>query len=466
MDELLFAPAITVAAALRARHVSATEMVEAYLCQIERVNPSLNAVVQLAADRALGEAKSADSRHSADLPPLHGVPITLKDSIDTEGIITTYGTRGRRSFVPTRDATVARRLRQAGAIVLGKTNTPEFTLGGECDNPIYGRTNNPYRLTHTPGSSSGGTAAIVAAGGTAFGLGSDTGGSIREPANFCGLAGIKPTAGRVSRAGHAVPFGVGATDMLTTIGPLARSVDDLEMVLRLISGPDGIDYTVMPMGWRDSAENSVRNLRIAVYTDGGLGPIDPAIETTIAKVATELSDAGAILIGAVPPGLKDAMTIYAWLFSIDGAYWLRQLIAQAGTEVVGDDFRAVLDGAISAEIPNTATILDALAKLRSQAWRWFQSFDAILCPVEPYVPLPHGGILNLDPSARVGWGHMNFYNLTGWPAGTVRAGTTDDGLPVGVQLVAHPWREDLIFSLLHIIEKIFGGYQPPNLAIR
>ena len=464
MDERLFASTTQIAAALRERCVSATEMVTAYLQQIERVNPSINAVVQLAADRALAEAKSADNV-SVVTKPLHGVPITLKDSIDTEGIITTYGTSGRRNFVPTHDATVAARLRQAGAIVLGKTNTPEFTLGGECENPVYGKTFNPYKLTHTPGSSSGGSAAIVASGGAAFDLGSDTGGSIREPANFCGLAGIKPTAGRVSRMGHAVPFGVGATDMLTTIGPIARSVDDLELILKLIAGPDGIDYTVVPMGWRDSAESLPANLRIALYTDGGLGTIDPSITETIQKVAASLSDAGAIITESVPPPLPQASQVYTWLSSIDGAEWLGRLIDQADTTRVGDNLRKVLVAACGAECPPTATILHELAQLRASAHRWFQSFDAILCPVEPYNALPHGDILNMTFADMNAWGHMNFYNLTGWPAGTVRAGTTADGLPIGVQLVTHPWREDLIFTILRHIEKTFGGYKPPKRVI-
>ncbi|MGB1252051.1 MAG: amidase [Candidatus Promineifilaceae bacterium] len=460
--QAIFAPATEIATALRSRQVSATEMVEASLRQIEHVNPSINAVVQLAANRARAEAKSADN--SNPTKPLHGVPITLKDSIDTAGIITTYGTTGRRNFVPSRDATVAARLRQAGAIVLGKTNTPEFTLGGECENPVYGKTFNPYKVTHTPGSSSGGSAAIVAAGGSAFEIGSDTGGSIREPANFCGLAGIKPTIGRVSRMGHAVPFGMGATDSLTTLGPIARSVDDLELILKLISGPDGIDPTVVPMPtWGNSAETNPRNLRIALYTDGGLGAIDPIIVETVRKVADALADAGAIITEAVPPSLAQASEVYTWLASIEGARWLLQLIEQAGTTAVGVNLQKVLDAANSAELPTTATILKTYGKLRADAWQWFQSFDAILCPVEPYVALPHGAILNMTFADMQGWGHMNFYNLTGWPAGTVRAGTTADGLPVGVQLVAHPWREDVVFSLLRYIEQTFGGYKPPEI---
>lgn len=465
---LLFNSAVEIAAAIRRREVSATEIVQAHLQQIEAVNPALNAVVQVVAERALAEAKTADKLTQTTkepLPPLHGVPITLKDSIDTAGVITTYGTRGRRDFVPQRDATVAHRLREAGAILLGKTNTPEFTLGGEIDNPVYGKTFNPYRLTHSPGSSSGGSAAIVAAGGSALDLGSDTGGSIREPANMCGLAGIKPTAGRVSRMGHAVPIGCGLGDMLTTIGPLARRVEDLELSLALISGVDGIDYTVAPMPWHSSATVEPHNLRIAVYTDGGLGPLDPAIEQAIRRMATALSDAGAEVMEDTSDALRRSPRLYDWLLCADQAQWLRQLVEQAGTTQVGENLGRFLAQAKTADLPNTTTILDELTAVRTSMWRWMQAYDAILCPVEPYAALPHGEVFSLPGDAGLGWGHMNLYNITGYPAGVVRAGTTAGRLPLGVQIVARPWREDIVFGLLRFIETAFGGYMPPEFAM-
>ena len=460
MSDFLFKTVGQLATAIRAKEVSAVELVEAHLDQIERVNRSLNAVVQLCAERAMAEAKAADN--SPPIGPLHGIPITLKDSIDTADIITTYGTLGRRNFIPAQDATVAKCLRDAGAIVLGKTNTPEFTFGGECDNPVYGKTFNPYKLTHSPGSSSGGSAAIVAAGGATFDLGSDTGGSIREPANYCGLAGIKPTAGRIPRTGHAVPFGVGATDMLTTIGPIARSVADLELVLRTIAGPDGVDYTVVSQDLPDSASKLPTNLRIAMYTDGGLGEIDPAVRNTLQAVADSLANAGATIVPTIPPMLDQAWTIHGWLIAIDGAEWLGRLIDKAGTEVVGDNLRQVLFSSYEKDLPTTNTILTTAADLRAKAWSWLQAYDAILCPVNVQPAVTHGQTLTWDAAKSEGWGHLSYYNLTGYPAGTVRAGTAADGLPVGVQIVAHPWREDMVFTILRHIEATFGGYQPPG----
>ena len=226
MDDIIYASARSMAKAIQEKEVSAAELVEAHLSRIEEVNPALNAVVMLAAERARKEATEADAAlaKGESKGPLHGVPFTLKDSIDTEGIVTTGGTMGRKDYVPDADATVAARLRGAGGILLGKTNTPEITYAGETDNLIYGRTNNPFDLSRTPGGSSGGAGAIVCCGGAAFDIGSDTGGSIRGPAHHCGIAGIKPNSGRVPRTGHIVPHSFGAVDSLTQNGPMARYV--------------------------------------------------------------------------------------------------------------------------------------------------------------------------------------------------------------------------------------------------
>ena len=227
----------SLAESIATRALSSEEVARTFLERIEAVNPQLNAVVQLASERALTEARAADAAlaRGESHGPLHGVPMTIKDSLDTEGVVSTGGTKGRAAFVPERDATVVSRLRAAGAILLGKTNTPELTLSFETNNAIYGRTSNPYDVDRTSGGSSGGAAAIVAAGGSPFDIGSDFGGSIRLPAHCCGIAGIKPSSGRVPRTGHIYPFG-GVLDSFQQIGPLARSVDDLALLLPLLSG--------------------------------------------------------------------------------------------------------------------------------------------------------------------------------------------------------------------------------------
>ena len=212
MSDVIYSSVKAIAEAIREKEVSAVEVVQAHLDRIDEVNERLNAVVHLCAERALDEAREADAAlaRGESKGPLHGVPMTLKDSLDTEGVVTTGGTTGRRDFVPDQDATVTARLRAAGAVLLGKTNTPELTMAGETDNLVYGRTNNPFNLERIPGGSSGGAAAIVCAGGSPFDIGSDTGGSVRMPSHFCGIAGIKPNSGRVPRTGHIIPWGMGA----------------------------------------------------------------------------------------------------------------------------------------------------------------------------------------------------------------------------------------------------------------
>ena len=271
VENPVFASAVDLAGAIRAREISSEEVVRACLRRIDEVNSRINAVVVLRADAALAEARDADQALARGKlkGPLHGVPMTIKDSLDTEGIISTGGTMGRAGFVPEEDATVVERLKAAGAILLGKTNTPELTLSFETDNLVYGRTNNPYDLTRTPGGSSGGAAAIVAAGGAPFDIGSDTGGSICLPSHFCGTAGIKPTSGRVPRTGHIISYG-GIHDGLTQLGPIARYVRDLALILRVIAGPDGRDPSIVPMPLRDPGRVSMRRLRVAWHTDNGL----------------------------------------------------------------------------------------------------------------------------------------------------------------------------------------------------
>ena len=219
MNDIVYASAKSIAKAIKEKEISSCEVVEFCLKHIKKVNPKINAVVCIDEEKAFSEAKKADDELSKGhiRGPLHGVPMTIKDNLDTAGMVTTGGTKGRESFIPKVDATVVSRLREAGAILVGKTNTPELTLAYETDNLIYGRTNNPYDFSRTSGGSSGGASAILAAGGIPFDIGSDTGGSIRLPSHFCGTAGIRPTSGRVPRTGHIIPPG-GTIDALTQIG--------------------------------------------------------------------------------------------------------------------------------------------------------------------------------------------------------------------------------------------------------
>lgn len=459
--------AIDWAHSIRTGELSSVEVTRIHLERINQVNPTLNAVVQLAPERAIYEAQAADEAIASGLEigPLHGVPITLKDSIDTAGIVTTWGTTGRRNTVPAQDATIVTRLRSAGAIVIGKTNTPEFTLGGAMDNDVYGPTRHPWDQHLCPGFSSGGSAAIIAAGGSPLDFGTDTGGSIREPAHFCGIAGIKPTAGRVPRTGHAVPFGLGPLDVLTQIGPMARTVSDLKIALKVIEGPDWRDPAVVHAPTGDMSVIPIKGLRIAWYTDGGLAKPIQAIATAIESAASKLAQSGARTTLAAPQVLPRSADLYPALCYADGGAWLERLLERAGTPGGGHHMQRVLENARRRVSTEPMQIYQAVDNFRSDMMAFMHDFDAIICPIEAGLarpPTPPRG--DATPGDWVNlannWAHMAAYNLTGWPAVAVPAGISD-GLPFGLQVVAQPWRDDVALAIAAFIERHLGGFVPP-----
>jgi amidase len=457
-SELVCATTTHLADLIRRKRVSSLEVVDACLARIEQVNPKLNAVVQIAADRARESARMADEAivRGEVMGPLHGVPMTMKDSIDTAGIITTVGTMGRKRFVPKEDATIVARLRAAGAILLGKTNTPEFTWSFETDNPVYGRTNNPWDLDLSPGGSSGGAAAIVAACGSPFDIGSDTGGSIRVPAHFCGIAGIKPTSGRVPRTGHT-PGAEGHLQTLTQLGPLARSVDDLVLILGLIAGPDWRDASVIPMPLGKVEEVGLRRLRVAMHVDNGIREPSADVARTVMMTARALEKRGVRIDERRPEALSDLLQLDEDLFRADGGGWLRRLLDRVGTKEPGPDVAPSLG-----ETPMTTAEFTEFTE-RWDGWRgrmlhFLEEFDAILCPPCAMDALPHGA--EKAPGTYPAFSYTFAYNMTGWPAAVVRAGTSAKGLPLGVQVVGRPWREDVVLAIAREIERVTGGFEP------
>jgi len=333
MHQIINLSVTDLARAIRDKKVSAAEVVDAYLDRIRVVNPKLNAVVQLSEESAHDQAVKADEALSRGdiLGPLHGVPFTIKDSFDTAGVISTGGTKGRSNFVPSKDATVVSRLRAAGAVLLGKTNTSELTLTYETDNLIYGRTNNPYDLSRSPGGSSGGPAAIVAACGSAFDIGSDYGGSLRYPSHCCGIATIKPTSGRVPRTGHILPFG-GMLDSFQQMGPMARFVDDLSLILPIIAGPDYIDPGIVPMVLNDPSEVDLTSLRVAFHSDNGIISPSPETDKVVREAAALLDNEGSIVNEVRPHGIEQSYDLMIELLSADGGVSIRRLLKEAGTK--------------------------------------------------------------------------------------------------------------------------------------
>ena len=459
-DDITAASTRWLARAIRERRISSLEAVDACLARIEAVNPRINAVVRLV-DDARDRAREADAALSrgAAIGPLHGVPHTLKDSLDTVGIVTTAGTVGWRDRVPERDATVAARLRAAGGILLGKTNTPEFTWSDETDNDVFGRTSNPYDLERTPGGSSGGPAAIVAAAGVPFDIGSDTGNSIRQPAHVCGVAGLKPTSGRVPRTGHWPGFD-GLFQSFTQLGPISRRVEDLDLLLGVIAGPDGHDPYVPPVPMRDPADVTVPGLRVATFSDNGVRAPTPETVEVVRAAATALADAGARVEERLPPVQGEAWQAWNDLIEADGFAWLQRLIRDAGTTGLGSyDTR----GWIAPRAPLRGDALTALIEradgLRARLLGWMADVDVIVCPAMPQPAIRHGE--STEP--WFGDTYSDVHNLTGFPAVVVRGGTAPGGLPIGVQLVSAPWREDVAIAAALIVEAASGGWRPSPL---
>ena len=456
MEDLIFSSATELARVIREKEISSLEVVKACLARIEAVNPMINAVVQLRADAALKEAREADRAlaHGQLNGPLHGVPMTIKDSFETAGLLTTAGTEGLKAYVPGQDATTVSRLRAAGAILVGKTNTPEITLDLETVNFVYGRTNNPYDPTRSPGGSSGGAAAIVAAGGSPFDIGSDTGGSIRIPSHFCGIAGIKPTAGRVPRTGHIPFLESGAAEAFTQVGPMSRYVEDLGLILSIVAGVDWRDPAVVPMSQMDTEAANLQTLRVAYYTENGSRP--PTAETiqTVGAAVAVLADMGASIHEDRPPDIELSAGLWTGLFSADGGAWVKNLLEKLGTK----DMHPSLEWTQTGKDLSTseyAPLITGWNTFRSSSLNFLKNYDVIICPVHAVPATPHGKPAPLN--------YTFAYNLLGWPVVVVRCGSSPEGLPIGVQVVARPWREDMALAVALQLEKTLGGWQRPSL---
>jgi amidase len=464
MDEIIYSSATELARAIREREVSSEEVVEAHLARIEEVNPKLNAVVQLTADAARARAREADAALARGdaWGPLHGVPVTIKDAFETTGIISAGGTKGRAGYVPQEDATGVARYKAAGAVVLGKTNVPEVALAFESDNLVYGQTKNPYDLARTPGGSSGGEAAAVASGMSPLGLGSDAGGSIRLPAHFCGIAGIKPTSGRTARTGHFPPMG-GLLDSIWQIGPLARRVEDLRLALPLLCGTDWRDPTVAPVPLGDPSEVDLKHLRVAFHTDNGIVSPTPDIASATREAARVLADAGAEVVEARPPVPENAYEMLLGLYGADSGAGLRMLLMLSGTDETHALMTRLLE-ILSTSKMTTAELTGLLFQLdawRGQMLSFMRDYDLILCPPCARTAMPHG--TTFDQDNQLVFSYTMIYNMTGWPGTVVRAATSPEGLPVGVQLVARPWREDVTLAAALAVERATGGWQRPQL---
>ncbi len=469
-NDPVFMSAKKLAGLIAAKKISSVEAVTAHYARIDAVNPKINAVVQFCRERAFAEAKAADAALAAgkSLGPLHGLPFTIKDSIDTAGVISTAGTAGRMNYVPPKDATVVARLRAAGAVLLGKTNTPEWTLAGggipgisTTANIVYGTTKNPYDVTRSTAGSSGGAGAIVAAGGSPFDIGTDWGGSIRGPAHNNGIAGIKPTYGRVPRTGHIVGYG-GYLDSWQELGPMARRVEDLTLLMPILSGPDFSDAAMAPVPWRDPAAVNIAKLRVAFFPSNQLTETTPETQDTVRAAAKMFAEAGATVTEDCPKDLILELEEIRFKFmAACGWSYLKRLADKWDSKAVSPTVVA----RYGVGTTSTAELIELWEKQDANKMKWLawlKNYDLILCPAaaKPAQPINLG---TQGTTWRPGTSYTGMFNTTGYPSAVVRAGTSPEKLPIGLMLTAPPWRDDIALAASAFVESKTGGWQRPPI---
>jgi fatty acid amide hydrolase len=495
------------AAGIRDGEFSSEEVVEAHIERIEAVNDQLNAVVIPLFEQARRDAKKADSdqRQGKQLGPLHGVPMTIKEQFKVAGTDTTIGLSAHAGQPYDADGPLVARLRQAGAIFLGKTNVPQLLTSWETDSALYGRCHHPYNHQRTPGGSSGGEAAIIAAHGSPLGLAGDLGGSIRVPAHFCGLYGLKPTSGRLTNEDTPSHFFAPQEAILPLLGPIARTVADVRLAMDVLVNPSphiSVD-NVPPVPWYAPEETAVSGFRVGYYTDNGLFPASPAIRRAVMEAVAGLEDLGVMAVPFTPPDITEATRLFLGVLAADGGAAMRRALAGEKPndaikpiimgQSIPDLIRPLLAKLMAAQgQKHLALQIRSTGKLSAKAYidlvekraiyrtKWLHAMaaaklDAIICPPYALPALTHGSTQDLFSAAT----YAIPFNVTGFPAGvapitTVQPGEESDrtvskdkadlaaqavergsaGLPVGVQVVAPPWREDVVLSIMAVLEAL------------
>ncbi len=470
MRELNFLSAVSMADQIRRKELSPVELVESHLTRIEDLNSELNAFVQVDADGARRRAGAAEAavRRDEKLGPLHGVPLSIKSSIEVAELRCEAGTKLRTGLVATQDAPLVTRLRQAGATILGTTNTPELLMAWETDNLLSGRTNSPWDLSRTPGGSSGGEAAAIAAGMSAGGVGSDSGGSIRVPAHFSGICGLKPTPGRIPVTGH-FPISAGPFALLGVVGPMARNVSDLKVLFEVMQGPDHGDPSSAPVPVCWPEQDDLKRIRIGYFEDDGRTPVTPETRAAVRTAAKGLQRAGFQVEQFRPEGLELARQLWWKIFGVVGGMLLGPMVK--GHEAEISPLLKQFSNWVAAEPAHTGeSLLDTWVQrdlVRMKVFAQMRNHPVLLCPVAAIPAFRHGErswqVEGKTVQYLDAWSYTEWFNLLGTPAAVVPVGQSPEALPIGVQIVARPWEEEIVLSVAAALEEQCGGGRRPPI---
>ena len=467
-----------IAAQISRKEVSPVEVARAHLDRIERLNPTLNAFVDYKPEAVLAQARSAEKailrRDKAELGPLHGVPISIKSSIDVAGHRCEAGTRLRAGHIASEDAPLVARLREAGAVILGVTNTPELLMAWETDNLLYGRTNNPWDLNRTAGGSSGGEAAAIAAGLSAGGVGSDGGGSIRVPAHFCGICGLKPTPGRIPSTGH-FPKSGGPFALIGVVGPMARTIEDVGTLFEVMAGWDDVDPCSAPVAVRDLDEMVVEAINIGFFEDDGHTPVTQETRSAVRRATSLLSGSGFRVEDFRPEGIEEARQLWWEFFGRAGGMILEPMILESTTRGHESELSPILREFQTWTHSTPAHTGESLLAawlgrdtVREKILLQMRKHPVLICPTAAIPAFRHGErewqvegtmVRYLDA-----WSYCEWFNLLGFPAVMVPMGYSNEGLPIGVQIVGRPWEEEVVLAVAAMLERERGCWQAPPLA--
>lgn len=466
--DLVLSPAMRQLELLRSRQISVAELAEAHIAQIARLNPALNAFADFDAERVRREAQRMDATQELH-GPLFGLPVTIKSSIATANLRCEIGSLLKKGDTSRADAVVVARLRAAGALILGTTNCPEFLMAYETANLLHGQTRNPWDLERTPGGSSGGESAAIAAGMSAAGLGSDSGGSVRVPAHFTGICSIKPTPGRFPGRGHLPPC-VGPFSILGAIGPMARTIEDVSLLFRTIGGQDPDDPVSPPLALRKLSLDELRRQAIGYFEDDGFAPVTPETRAAIQAAAEALRGAGFRVEPFRPQTLEPLRKLW-WKFFVQCGAMFYEPTVRGKREQLSPIFREFLAIAESAPPLAAAELLEAWAELdlmRSETLSAMRDYPVLLCPVASIPAFRHGErkwnieaqtIEYLDAVRYTQW-----FNALACPAAVVPVGKSPEDMPIGVQIAARPFEDEIALGIAAVVDAAFGYRPPPGVT--